>query len=279
MPQPDTGLFPRPRGEQGFLAAEPDPLDVEQEFAPATSYAVLDDLQSLIRADLLGPWDGQDEEFAPRAMGPRECYLVGMLGPEHAPTSACDEADEVPDTESGVQGDGEAELPEVLTPQNLGRIRASSMGMSFAVAGDVDTLAVTVEWGRYSKYETTDAYGRRRPGWFREPVRHEREVRLDGEAADRVPPTGDDPAAPGVLLAVDVAPRDGQRVVRLVLVNTQQEPETNADTGRCRSPHRGAVPATPERSASPACGGHDRFTRSVPPGVARLDWVGARRRD
>ena len=50
----------------------------------------------------------------------------------------------MPETEIGVEGDGgEAELPEVLTPQNLGRIWASSMGLSFTVPGDVDVLAVT----------------------------------------------------------------------------------------------------------------------------------------
>ncbi|MGI9001693.1 MAG: DISARM system helicase DrmA [Pseudonocardia sp.] len=230
MSQPHAGPFPNPRGEPNVLTDKPDPFDVEQEFTPATSYAVRDDLETLIRADLLGPWDGENEEFAPRAMGSRERYLVGMLGPKHAPTSSRDEADEVPDTESGVQGDGEAELPDVLTPQNLGRIWASSMGMSFAVPADVAALTVTAEWGRYGKHETTDGDGRKRTVWFREPVRHEREVRLDGEAGERIPLTGDDPAAPGMLLAVDVRPRDGQRVVRLVLVNAQQEPETNADT-------------------------------------------------
>jgi hypothetical protein len=34
---------------------EPTPLDIPQEFAPTTSYAVRDELERLIRADLLGP--------------------------------------------------------------------------------------------------------------------------------------------------------------------------------------------------------------------------------
>ncbi|MGH3567421.1 MAG: hypothetical protein ACRDRH_15580 [Pseudonocardia sp.] len=42
-------------------------------------------------------------------MGPREHYLVGMLGPKHSPRSAVVAADELPDTESGVHGDGETE--------------------------------------------------------------------------------------------------------------------------------------------------------------------------
>jgi hypothetical protein len=44
-------------------------------------------------------------------MGPRERYLVGMLGPKHDATSTVDDADEVPDTETGVGGDAsEVEL-------------------------------------------------------------------------------------------------------------------------------------------------------------------------
>jgi len=231
MSEPHSGLFPHPHGEQGSLTDQHDPLDVAQEFVQTTSYAVRDELENLVRRDLLGPWEGEHEQFAPRAQGPRERYLVGMLGPKHAPKSAVDEAGDVPDTESGVQGGAEAELPDVLTPQNLGRIWASSMGMTFAVPDDVDALAVTVTWGRYAKQEIEDADGKSRSTWFREPVTYEPDVRLDGRPTDRIPLTGTHPDEPCVLLAVDVRPRDGQRVVRLVLVNAQQEPERNADTG------------------------------------------------
>ena len=178
------GLFPHPHGEQGSLTDQPDPLDVAQEFEQATSYEVRDELEDLVRRDLLGPWDGEHEQFAPPAQGPRERYLVGMLGPKHAPKSAVDEAGDVPDTESGVQGGAEAELPDVLTPQNLGRIWASSMGMTFAVPDDVDALAVSVTWGRYGKQEIEDADGKSRSTWFREPVAYEREVRLDGSLVE-----------------------------------------------------------------------------------------------
>ena len=56
-------------------------------------------------------------------------------------------ADRVPDTEPGASGDGEADLPEIVTPQNLGRMWASSMGLTFAVAADVDVLHAVIEWG------------------------------------------------------------------------------------------------------------------------------------
>jgi hypothetical protein len=226
---PDS-LFPNPHGEQGVLGDEPNPLDLEQEFAPATSYEVRDELEDLIRRDLLGPWDGEKEQFAPRAMGPRERYLVGMLGPRHSPRSAREEADEVPETESTVQGDGEAELPDVVTPQNLGRLWASSMGLSCAVRDDVNALQVTVTWGRYAKQQVEDADGKQRSTWVRVPVRWAGEVRLDAPPTKHVPLEGTDPDAPGVRLAVAVRPRDGHRVVQLVLVNAEVEPQSTVDT-------------------------------------------------
>ncbi len=144
-------------------------LDAPQQFEDAGSFQVRDKLQALVERDLLGPWDGETEQFKPRAMGPRERYLVGMLGPKHQPRSTLDDADTVSDAESGVQGDTRGdeagELPDILTPQNLGRIWASSMGLSFCVSADTDALAVTAAWGQYGKQETEDDEGRKRVVW------------------------------------------------------------------------------------------------------------------
>ena len=102
----------------------------------------------------------------------------------------------VQDVETGVQGDTtDADLPEVVTPQNLGRMWASSMGMSFAVPADVDALSAKITWGRYEKRESGDEEGRKRSVWVREPVAHAVEVRLDGKTSARVPLTADHPPA------------------------------------------------------------------------------------
>lgn len=107
-----------------------------------------------------------------------------MLGPKHQPKSTLDDADAVADTESGVQGDTRGdeagELPEVLTPQNLGRLRASSMGLSFCVGADIDAVAVTASWGQYIVQDTEDEEGRKRTAWTREPRDFQKETRLDG---------------------------------------------------------------------------------------------------
>ncbi len=231
------GLFPHPRGEQQALSlsgndeAQQPLLDVPQTFPDATSYQVRDELEDLIGRDLLGPWDGEQEEFRPGAMGPRERYLVGMLGPKQRPRTEKRDSSEVHDVDAAVQGDGsEAELPEVVTPQNLGKMWASSMGLSFAVAEGTDALSVTAEWGRYDLRESEDDKGKKRRVWYREPVSYVKEVRLDGETSYRIPLTVADQDAPGVHLSVEIRPRDGRRVVQLVLINTQLEPQSNADT-------------------------------------------------
>ncbi|MEU0078796.1 DISARM system helicase DrmA [Micromonospora tulbaghiae] len=235
------GLFPHPRGEQqalslsgkddGEQSALAPPLDVPQTFPEVTSYQVRDELEDLIGRDLLGPWDGEHEEFRPGAMGPRERYLVGMLGPKQRPRTERRDSSEVHDVDAAVQGDGsEAELPEVVTPQNLGKMWASSMGLSFAVASDTNVLSVNAEWGRYDLRESEDEKGKKRRVWYREPVSFAKEVRLDGDTSYRIPLTVPSQDAPGVHLSVEVRPRDGRRVVQLVLINTQLEPESNADT-------------------------------------------------
>lgn len=234
MAERQGALFPHPDGEQLPLSETdptPHPLDVPQEFAPATSHQVRDELEALVRRDLLGPWDGEHEVFAPAAMGPRERYLVGMLGPKQGSTSRSGQPDEVPDLATAVQGDTtEPDLPEVLTPQTLGKMWASSMGLSFAVPQDVDVLLVTAAWGRYAKQETEDEQGGKRGPWAREPVSYTKQVRLDGPPSYKLPLTAATADEPGVLLAVDVRPRDGRRVVQLALVNAQAEPRSNKDT-------------------------------------------------
>lgn len=224
------GLFPKPDSAPTSAVS---PLDVEQSFSDAGSFEVRDEFQDLVERDLLGPWDGDAEKFRPRAMGPRERYLVGMLGPKRAPRSTMDDADATTDTESGVQGDARGEeggeLPDILTPQNLGRIWASSMGLSFCVGADTDVVVVTASWGRYFKHESEDAEGRKRSVWAREPMEFQPELRLDGERDFRVPLSVVDPSDPGVSLAVAVRPAGSTRTIEVTLINAQEEPESNRD--------------------------------------------------
>ena len=234
-------LFPNPHGEQTELdtssgQSPPDSadlLDQPQPFAQATSFQVRDAFQRIVERDLLGPWDGDHERFDPKSRGPRDRYLVGMLGPRHHAPRRGESAITL-DTSTGVAGEarGEesAELPEVLPAQPLGRLWASSMGLSCRVAADTDVLAVTAAWGEYTREKTEDEEGRQRTAWARVPRRFVREVRLDGAPDQRIGLTAADPDSSCVYLAVAVRPEGGARTVELSLVNNQREPDTAMDT-------------------------------------------------
>ncbi|WP_407111343.1 DISARM system helicase DrmA [Streptomyces sp. DSM 116494] len=158
----------------------PHPIDdVEQHFDEGTSYTVREGLQKFIADDLLGPWGGEEEELHHDA-GPRDRYLVGMLGPRPAPAHSDETARAAAQgIEAAPEGDGdarEAELPELLTPQASGRIWAPSMGLSFVVPADIGTLSVVAAWGRYARSETLDDEGTVRRPWSREAVRHVEDI-------------------------------------------------------------------------------------------------------
>ncbi|WP_159942066.1 DISARM system helicase DrmA [Nocardiopsis sp. FR6] len=213
-------------------------LDRPQEFAEATSFQVRGELQRLLERDLLGPWDGPAEELPPRYTSPRERYLVGMLGPRHQPpASSRDAADQLMDDDAEAQGaaSGEeaGELPEKTTPQNLGHMWASTMGLSFSVPADTDVVHVRATWGQYGKKSVEEDEGRKRSAWVREPKEYEVDVRLDGKPDFKLGLTDPDPDSPCVYLAVAVREdRDGlpRRTVELTLVNNRVPVHPNGDT-------------------------------------------------
>jgi hypothetical protein len=238
-------------------ADQPPLLDQVQDFVSASSYEVRDELAVLIERDLLGPWGGELESFPPRSAGPCERYLVGRLGPRHDPASSRESAGDAVDTEISAGGDAaDAELPELLTMQNAGRMWASSMGLSFVAPSGVDEVSVTASWGRYAKSEVLDDAGNPRRVWSREPVSFTGPVRLDGGVSQRVPLTAPDIGLPGVYLAAEVRPRasvadPGARVVELGLVNAQDEPPANKDTAWLFQP-RLEVSAARSQDGNPA---------------------------
>ncbi|MDS1271833.1 DISARM system helicase DrmA [Lipingzhangella sp. LS1_29] len=208
-------------------------LDVPLNLRAAPSPQVRDELEDLVRRDLLGPRDGDYEEFAPTESGPLERYLVGRLGPKQEATSVLDTTEDGGnDTENATGSNGDdGELTAQLTPQNAGKLWASAMGLSFVVAGGVDVVHVTAEWGRYDRSESLDEDGATRRVWSRQPARYTTELRLDGTPTRRIPLTVDSVNLPGVHLRADIRtgshpPDPEARVVELSLVNTQTEPSS-----------------------------------------------------
>ncbi|MGW6614523.1 DISARM system helicase DrmA [Streptomyces erythrochromogenes] len=210
--------------------------EVAQDFVPASSYEIRDDLGELISRDLLGPWDGPDEEFDHRAAGPRDRYLVGRIGPKRALSTTLAAADEQLLDDSDGEGDGTDQgLPERLTAQNAGRMWASSMGLMFALPATDDAAAVTVRvrWGQYHRSQVLNDEGVARATWTREQVEKLVTVPVDGAPRQVLPLTADQEDAPGVRLVAEVRNRPGaagpSRVVELSLVNAQDEPQQAKD--------------------------------------------------
>ncbi|WP_323180051.1 hypothetical protein [Streptomyces sp. NBC_00893] len=209
-------------------ATVPHPLDeVPQTFLSGDSYSVRDGLGAYVRRDLLGPWDGEAETLPSASSGPRDRYLVGMLGPRPQATRS-DEialvAAQSADGESGDESEGDDSDPQDrLTPQAAGHIWASSMGLSFAVPASVGTLSATVRWGHYTQSEDVSEHGTTRKAWSREQVEHQ--VDIDVTAAGRRVPLPDD----SVVLDVQVRQHAGRgggedlRVVELALINRQED--------------------------------------------------------
>ncbi|MFE1010027.1 DISARM system helicase DrmA [Streptomyces sp. NPDC058794] len=213
---------------QGFV---PHPIDeVPQTFRDGDSYDVRDGLVAYIRRDLLGPWDGVTETLPASSSGPRDRYLVGMLGPR--PQSVTSDkiavvAAQSADGESGEEQEGDDSAPEDrLTPQAAGHIWASSMGLSCTVPASVGTLSAIARWGRYTHTEEgsgTD-HGTTRRAWSREPVEHTVDIDVTGATDRTVPLEGD-----AVVLDVQVRRHTGRagsedlRVVELALVNRQED--------------------------------------------------------
>ena len=113
--------------------------------------------EEIVRAlglDLIGPWAGHplEDERLPGWVRPSNWYLTGFLVPRDAPAEQRGDADV--DEESEVAET--AGLGDDSTEDRRAAKKGffpSSMGLSFLVGADVDTLEVIVRWGDYRRVE------------------------------------------------------------------------------------------------------------------------------
>ncbi|MGH3279080.1 MAG: DISARM system helicase DrmA, partial [Trebonia sp.] len=202
----------------------------------ATSFQVRAELEDLLERDLLGPWDGPEEELPP-GTSPAERYMLGRLVPRQAPEEPSEEDlepelvdREVASPASG--GDEEEEGAEADATVRSGSMAASAIGLAFSVPSTVDVISVTASWGRYERapsetHETPT--GRAATTWHRVPAGGSVEVRTDAEGSDSLVP---DDERPGVVVRYTVRHRGARRVVELSLVNGQRAPAHNQDEAR-----------------------------------------------
>ena len=207
-----------------------------------TSFQVRAELEDRLERDLLGPWDGPEEELPPRT-SPAERYMLGRLVPRDRPAepeeSDDGEAVDAEETDPGLVDrevtsatDGEEEGAEADATVRSGSMSASAIGLAFSVAATVDAISVTASWGRYERspsqtHETPQ--GRAAITWHRVPAGGAVAVRTDAEGTGEVVP---DDEQPGVVVRWTVRHRGARRVVELSLVNGQRAPGKTPDVAR-----------------------------------------------
>ena len=269
LPLSDVGLT-LPRGPASRLREEDLGKLLEQGGVALEAIPIIDDaryvrdlLELATRDDLLGPAGGPEEFIVD--MSVRDRYLVGKLGPRKPlvmhgvavePAAAADDPGDLDDErEAGLHEPGaefnrasgrvvpeDDALDEIDTTNNQSLV-PSSVGLTFCVAPDVETLDVTARWGSYVRVPN-DEHGYTKPRknrktgetleakvkvWRRIPCGGRVTLALiDGTITPLVP----DDREPDVRLQGTVRTNaNGERLVTIFLVNGQQfEPETNRDT-------------------------------------------------
>lgn len=207
-----------------------------------SSVEVRAELEDLLQRDLLGPWDGPDEELAP-GTSPAERYLLGRLVPRvaHRPPAASapgqddtgiEDDPALVEREVSLTDDADDTDVEPEATVRAGTMAASSLGLAFTVPADVDTVTVTASWGRYERgpshvHETEQ--GRPRTVWRRVPSGGDLAVPLDHDHTGEAAP---DPVQELVQLRWTVRHRDDRRIVDLAIVNGQGVPSEIPDVAR-----------------------------------------------
>ncbi|MEW1959572.1 DISARM system helicase DrmA [Kineococcus sp. NPDC059986] len=216
-----------------------------------TSFQVRAELEDLLERDLLGPWDGPEEELPPHDT-PAERYLLGRLVPRRAvgtgtrvelpegedvdseatatAARALEDDPSLADVENiGTSGDSDVHT-EAPAQQRARSMAASSLGLSFRVPRSTTRLTVTASWGQYEKGDSTQhesEQGRPRKVWHRRPRSAALEVDLTREGKHDPRPVL--PDVERVVLTATVQGDDGCLVVDLALVNDQGEDHVHDD--------------------------------------------------
>lgn len=184
-----------------------------------------DELHQLVKAQLMGPMEGEEEMLDTRRGSVRRRYLVGRLAPkrrarEDAPAQfAIDAHTEIDSPEDG-------QVEQALPTENS--ILPSSIGLSFAVDGAATEIAVTVRWAYYAPDKIEDEDGKPKPVWRRHPVTKTHRYHLAaGELARKEAASAE---KPDVYLRGRCRWRKaGYWSVTLFLINDQMEPKQGKD--------------------------------------------------
>lgn len=232
-------------------------------------------LQLAVTDDLLGPANGPLEQIFD--MSVRDRYLVGRL----APQDSCDKGDDY-----GVDGSADDEgEPELVVKAQEGKVDSptanvkpeheaseevdaasnqslipSSIGLTFCVDGDIKSIAIDAQWGRYERFYDHDMYkmikdpdtgevkqGQKVKVWQRIPCGGSIHLSL---VTGVIKPVSVDKENPAIVIqgAVREPNENGDRLITLFMVNTQTEPESNKDMAWVFQPELTAKPLENEEN-------------------------------
>ncbi|MGI8429699.1 MAG: hypothetical protein ACR2OB_10440, partial [Solirubrobacteraceae bacterium] len=197
-----------------------------------------DEVEALIRDDLIGPIGGPVEELYD---APVDRYLLGLLAPRFGPqakTSGTDNgadaerdgddsiaADALPEddlADAGITADSGEEGTVEDRPPAADQLVPSSFGLTFALADDCRELTIEASWGAYARHTSAEKLDRElKPArvWRRRECAGTKTVAVAGPGP--IQPFSPDPQEPEVVVRGLVRERDGHRLVSLFLVNGQ----------------------------------------------------------
>lgn len=211
-------------------------------------------LQLAVVDDLLGPAGGPHERVVD--MSVRDRYLVGKLAPREdaqggieglegrlaeedleEPTDPIVPGQHEPGAEFGTatgRVEPESDSSDEIDAASNQSLVPSSFGMTFCVDGDAERIEVEARWGSYERvpneeHELTRPNGQKAKVWQRIPCGGKLVLPL---AEGVIPHQAPDANRPAVRIQGSIRAKNanGDRLVTLFLINTQEEPDTNRDT-------------------------------------------------
>lgn len=185
----------------------------------ATHVEVRDQLEELVRRQLLGPWDGENERIFERTVRGR--YLVGML----APRGSVGLPETFDEQDMGID-DGEESSDDATPSKASSSMLPSSIGLSFTVDLACEQLEVQVRWGHYRREKGSDDQQDLR-FWQRHQI--DRTMLLPLRSG-KLGPIVVDPDFPLVVLQGTIRHRLNGWSITLFLVNQQEEPRAAIDS-------------------------------------------------
>jgi hypothetical protein len=205
---------------------------------PENSKEVRERLVEALKLDLVGPWADHElsEERLPGWVRPSNWYLTGFMIPAGTPKSKAadddedEDIDEIPDT---------AGLAEESNEERKAAKKGffpSSMGLSFLVSKEINSLSLTVRWGDYTQMEVERKDGKPISVWQRQPREESVAAALTGTVD---PVVHDVPDSGGLqlhiiekLISAEELEKDipqGTRSVSVFLVNHRKPDNENRD--------------------------------------------------